>query len=286
MSRLDPTRLEKHMQQHTISGSEFASFQRFIFDIAGITMSDSKQALVSGRLAKRLQHYGLPSYDAYFRLLSDGSHPEEVQQAVDLLTTNETYFFREARHFDLLRQAAAAHLQDPGTRGAPFRVWSAACSSGEEPYSIAMVLADVLGDAPWEITASDISTRVLQRARTGHYPMERASHVPADYLRRFCLKGIREQQGTLLVERALRRRVRFRQVNLNTDLPGDLGAYDAVFLRNVMIYFNGDTKRQVVARVAARLKPGGHFIIGHAESLQDINDALRPLMPSVYRKPG
>jgi chemotaxis protein methyltransferase CheR len=274
------------MQQHTISGSEFASFQRFIFDIAGITMSDSKQALVSGRLAKRLQHYGLPSYDAYFRLLSDGAHPEEVQQAVDLLTTNETYFFREARHFDLLRQAAAAHLQDPGTRGAPFRVWSAACSSGEEPYSIAMVLADVLGDAPWEITASDISTRVLQRARTGHYPMERASHVPSDYLRRFCLKGIREQQGTLLVERALRRRVRFRQVNLNTDLPRDLGAYDAVFLRNVMIYFNGDTKRQVVARVAARLKPGGHFIIGHAESLQDIDDSLRPLMPSVYRKPG
>jgi len=273
------------MQQHAISGSEFASFQRFIFDIAGITMSDAKKALVSGRLAKRLQHYGLPTYDAYFRLLSDGAHPEEVQQAVDLLTTNETYFFREARHFDVLRQAA----QDarPSLRtGAPFRVWSAACSSGEEPYSMAMVLADVLGDAPWEITASDISTRVLQRARTGHYPMARASHLPHAYLRRFCLKGIREQQGTLLVERALRQRVRFRQVNLNTDLPGDLGTYDAIFLRNVMIYFNGDTKRQVVARVAARLKPGGHFIIGHSESLQDINDTLRPVMPSVYRKPG
>lgn len=273
------------MQQHTISGSEFASFQRFIFDIAGITMSDAKKALVSGRLAKRLQHYGLPTYDAYFRLLSDGAHPEEVQQAVDLLTTNETYFFREARHFDLLRQAA--QNARPALRaGAPFRVWSAACSSGEEPYSMAMVLADVLGDAPWEITASDISTRVLQRARTGHYPMERASHVPADYLRRYCLKGIREQQGTLLVERALRQRVRFRQVNLNTDLPGDLGNYDAIFLRNVMIYFNGDTKRQVVARVVARLKPGGHFIIGHSESLQDINDTLHPVMPSVYRKPG
>jgi len=267
---------------HAISGSEFASFQRFIFDIAGISMSDSKKALVSGRLAKRLQHYGLPTYDAYFRLLSDGAHPEEVQQAVDLLTTNETYFFREARHFDLLRQAAEAHLQ--GARGLPFRVWSAACSSGEEPYSIAMVLADVLGNAPWEVVASDISTRVLQRARIGHYPMERASHLPPDYLRRFCLKGIREQQGTLLVERGLRQRVQFRQVNLNTELPGDLGSYDLVFLRNVMIYFNGDTKRQVVARVASRLKPGGHFIIGHSESLQDIDAALRPVMPSVYRK--
>ncbi len=273
------------MQPHAISDSEFGSFQRFIFDIAGITMSDSKKALVSGRLAKRLQHHGLQTYDAYFRLLTSGAHPDEAQLAVDLLTTNETYFFREGRHFDLLRQAAESAR--PGLRtGAPFRVWSAACSSGEEPYSIAMVLADVLGDAPWDVVASDISTRVLQRARTGHYPMERAQHMPPDYLRRFCLKGIREQQGTLLVERPLRRRVQFRQVNLNTDLPGDLGSYDMIFLRNVMIYFNGDTKRQVVARVISRLRPGGHFVIGHSESLHEINDTLHAVMPSVYRKPA
>jgi chemotaxis protein methyltransferase CheR len=270
--------------QPSINASEFASFQRFIFDSAGITMSDSKQALVSGRLAKRLQHYGLASYDAYFRLLTGGAHPDETQLAVDLLTTNETYFFREARHFDVLREAAEAARPDLRA-GSPFRVWSAACSSGEEPYSIAMVLADVLGDAPWEVTASDISTRVLQRARIGHYPMERASHVPNDYLRRFCLKGIREQHGTLLVDKRLRQRVQFRQVNLNTHLPGDLASHDLVFLRNVMIYFNGDTKRQVVARVASRLKPGGHFIIGHSESLHEISDTLRPVMPSVYRKP-
>lgn len=271
------------MQNTAISTSEFASFQRFIFDIAGITMSDSKKALVSGRLAKRLQHHGMDSYDAYFRLLMDGRHQDEVQLAVDLLTTNETYFFREARHFDLLRQAAEAAR--PGLRaGAPFRVWSAACSSGEEPYSIAMVLADVLGDAPWEVLASDISTRVLQRARVGHYPMERATHVPPEYLKRFCLKGIREQTGTLLVDRALRQRVQFRQVNLNTDLPGDLGTFDAIFLRNVMIYFNGDTKRHVVARVTSRLKPAGHFIIGHSESLHEISNAVQPVVPSVYRK--
>jgi chemotaxis protein methyltransferase CheR len=271
------------VQHRAISEGEFASFRRFIFDIAGITMSDSKKALVSGRLAKRLQHHELQTYDAYFQLLQSGSHADEVQLAVDLLTTNETYFFREARHFDLLREAAEAAR--PGLRaGAPFRVWSAACSSGEEPYSIAMVLADVLGNAPWEVVASDISARVLQRARVGHYPMERASHVPQDYLRRFCLKGIREQAGTLLVDRALRQRVQFRQVNLNVDLPADLGTYDVVFLRNVMIYFNGDTKRQVVARVVSRLKPGGEFYIGHSESLHEINNTLRSVMPSVYRK--
>lgn len=272
------------MINRAISEREFGSFQRFIFENAGITMADSKKALVSGRLAKRLQHYGLPSYDAYFQMLSSGIHPDEVQLAVDLLTTNETYFFREARHFDLLReqaQAARPRLRE----GSPFRVWSAACSSGEEPYSIAMVLADVLGDAPWEVVASDISTRVLQRARIGHYPMERASHVPLDYLRRFCLKGIREQQGTLLVARPLRQRVQFRQVNLNTDLPGDLGGFDAVFLRNVMIYFNGDTKRQVVARIAGRIKPEGVMFIGHAESLHEVNETLQPVVPSVYRKP-
>jgi chemotaxis protein methyltransferase CheR len=273
------------MQQCAISQGEFTRFQRFIFDIAGISMSDSKKALVSGRLAKRLQHFGLPSYDAYFRLLTDGAHKDEMQLAVDLLTTNETYFFRESRHFDMLRETAEAARPDlrPGT---PLRVWSAACSSGEEPYSIAMVLADVLGSAPWEVTASDISTRVLQRARTGHYPMERATHVPPDYLRRYCLKGIRDQQGTLLVDRALRERVQFRQVNLNTALPGDLGTYDLVFLRNVMIYFNGDTKRQVVTRILGRLKPGGHLFIGHSESLQDLGDMLRPVVPSVYRKPA
>ena len=272
------------MQHCAISQGEFARFQRFIFDIAGISMSDSKKALVSGRLAKRLQHFGLPSYDAYFRLLTDGAHKDEMQLAVDLLTTNETYFFREARHFELLREAAEAAR--PSLRAnAPFRVWSAACSSGEEPYSIAMVLADVLGSAPWEVVASDISTRVLERARTGHYPMERATHVPQDYLRRYCLKGIRDQQGTLLVDRALRERVHFRQVNLNTALPGDLGTYDLVFLRNVMIYFNGDTKRQVVTRIMQRIKPGGHLFIGHSESLQEMGDVLRSVIPSVYRKP-
>jgi chemotaxis protein methyltransferase CheR len=273
------------MQHSEISQGEFARFQRFIFDMAGITMSDSKKALVSGRLAKRLQHLGLPTYDAYFRLLTDGAHKDEAQLAVDLLTTNETYFFRESRHFDLLREAAQAARA--GLRAdAPFRVWSAACSSGEEPYSIAMVLADVLGAAPWEVTASDISTRVLQRARTGHYPMERTEHVPHDYLRRYCLKGIREQQGTLLVNRALRERVQFRQVNLNTALPGDLGTYDVVFLRNVMIYFNGETKRQVVMRVLGRMKPGAHLFIGHSESLQELGDMVRPIIPSVYRKPA
>ncbi|MCU6499112.1 protein-glutamate O-methyltransferase CheR [Rugamonas sp. A1-17] len=263
-----------------ITDQEFGQFQRFIFAAAGISMSDGKKALVSGRLAKRLQQHGLGSYGAYFRLLTSGTAPQEVQTAVDLLTTNETYFFRETVHFDALR----AHARATGEPGRPYRVWSAACSSGEEAYSMAMVLDDSLGQRPWEIVATDISTQVLRRAQAGHYPDERARHTPPEYLRRYCLKGHGEQQGTLLVAAALRERVRFAQVNLNQALPS-LGTFDAIFLRNVMIYFSPDTKRQVVARVLSLLRPGGLFCIGRSESLNDISDAVQAVAPSVFRKP-
>ncbi|MGH8808271.1 MAG: CheR family methyltransferase [Noviherbaspirillum sp.] len=122
------------------------------------------------------------------------------------------------------------------------------------------------------------------RARLGHYPLERTMHIPQDYLKRFCLKGMGEQKGTLLVDRSLRARVQFLQVNLNAALPG-LGSFDAIFLRNVMIYFNGDTKQEVVGRATSLLKPDGYFFIGHSESLHGISDGLRPCRPSVYRKP-
>lgn len=267
------------MQTSAISDREYQRFQTFIHEAAGITLSAGKKALVCGRLAKRLQHHGFERYADYLTLLHSGQAADEVQIAVDLLTTNETYFFREPKHFELLRQAAA---ETP--RGQAFRIWSAACSSGEEPYSMAMVLADVRGDRPWEVTGSDISSRVLQRARTGHYPMERARQVPPAYLKRFCLKGTGEQDGTLLVQRSLRDRIRLLQVNLNETLPADLSNFDMVFLRNVMIYFNAETKRQVVERVVATLRPGGCFVVGHSESLNGMMNGVQQLSPSVYRK--
>ncbi len=263
----------------TLSDREFERFQRFIHQAAGIHLSPAKKALVSGRLARRLQHHGLAHYTDYLALLDRDADGAEAQTAVDLLTTNETYFFREGKHFDRLRA-----LADEAPRGHTFRVWSAACSSGEEPYSMAMVLADVRADRPWEIVGSDISTRVLQRARSGHYPLERARQVPPAYLKRFCLKGRDEQDGTLLVARALRERVKLLQVNLNAPLPAELGSFDVVFLRNVMIYFNPETKQQVVARVLGTLRRGGCFIVGHSESLNGMMDGVQQLSPSVYRK--
>jgi chemotaxis protein methyltransferase CheR len=271
---------DEQQAMNTITDTEFGRFQRFIFEAAGITLSSAKKALVCGRLSKRLAAHQLGSYTEYFALLSSGTAAGEVQTAIDLLTTNETYFFREPKHFELLRALALAAASRPQ----PFRVWSAASSTGEECYSIAMVLADCLGQAAWEVVGSDISSRVLARARAAHYPLERTKHIPPAYLKRYCLKGHGEQAGTLLVDRALRGRVRFVQVNLNTELPR-LGSFDIVFLRNVMIYFNGDTKRAVVERVLAPLASGGHFFIGHSESLNEISTAVQQIAPSIYRKP-
>jgi chemotaxis protein methyltransferase CheR len=291
-----------------INDREFAQFQRFIYDAAGITLTSAKKALVSGRLSKRVQARGVASYGEYFDLLQSDGGAAEMQIAIDLLTTNETYFFREPRHFDVLRRVATAPGPDGRRSQQTFRVWSAASSTGEEAYTAAMVLTDCLGGKdgaprragaagaaapegasfaigrPFEVIGTDISTRVLERARTGHYSEQRARQMPDEYRKRYCLKGTGAQAGTLLVDRAVRARVSFLHANLNVPLP-DLGRFDVIFLRNVMIYFNGDTKRQVVERVLGLLKPGGHLFIGHSESLHGVTTAVASIMPSVYRKP-
>ncbi len=265
------------MRETTLSDQEFAHFQRFIHGIAGINLAPIKKSLVAGRLAKRLRHHGLSSFGDYYRLLS--SEQEERQIAVDLLTTNETHFFREPRHFDLLRN----HILPSHPRSRPFRVWSAACSSGEEVYTLAMVLADTLREAPWEVQGSDISTRMLAQAESGLYPMERAAELSEDLLRRFCLKGVGSQEGRFLISPQLRARVQFAYINLTAPLPST-GIFDAIFLRNVMIYFQPETKRQVVERLLSRLRPGGWLFVGHSESLNGLADGVEGVAPAVYKK--
>jgi chemotaxis protein methyltransferase CheR len=269
------------MNNTTLRDDEFNQFRTWLHRTAGINLSDAKKVLVAGRLSKRLKHYDLTSYGDYFRLISQSTEAAELQIALDLLTTNETYFFREPKHFDFLRSQVLPKVQ----AGKIFRLWSAASSSGEEPYSIAMTLADGLSSSTqWEIVASDISTRVLEKARSGHYDMERAHNIPQPMLSKYCLKGTGSQEGTFMIERNLRSRLQFMQINLNTALP-KLGEFDVIFLRNVMIYFDMDTKRQVVARMLPFLKPGGYFIVSHSESLNGITDSLKLVSPSIYRKP-
>jgi len=268
------------MQNLQLNDAEFNQFRTWLHRTSGISLAPSKQALVSGRLSKRLRHRELNSFGDYFRLIMQGTEAAELQTALDLLTTNETYFFREPKHFDFLRTQVLPQAQP----GRTFRLWSAASSSGEEPYSLAMTVADGLPSTPWEIIASDISSRVLEKARHGHYPMERASHIPRQQLSKHCLKGTGSQEGTFLIGRSLLDRVQFMQINLNTSLP-KMGEFDVIFLRNVMIYFDIDTKREVVARMLPLLRPGGYFFVSHSESLNGITDALTLITPSTYRKP-
>jgi chemotaxis protein methyltransferase CheR len=266
------------MDALVLKDSEFVLFQKMIYETAGINMSPAKKALVSGRLAKRVKHYGLSSFGEYFKLL-DGNKGGEFQTAVDLLTTNETFFFREPKHFDFLRERILPHWLS-GAR----RIWSAASSSGEEAYTLAMVLAEHARTPDWEIVGTDISTRVLEKARSGHYLMERAKNVPELYLKKYCLKGTGSQDGTFLVGKELRQRVSFQHANLKQDLS-KIGSFDLIMLRNVLIYFDIETKQQVVAQVLRRLKPGGYLMVGHSESLNGVNNEVTVIVPSVYRKP-
>lgn len=260
-----------------LTDKEFVLFQRMIYDIAGINMSDAKKALVSGRLAKRVKHHELSSFEDYFKLLKSAAN-DELQTAVDLLTTNETYFFREPKHFDFLRDRVL-----PNCSSRPLRIWSAASSSGEEAYTLAMLLADHALTNSWEIVGTDISTRMVERARTGQYPIERSTKIPRTYLTRHCLKGIGSQDGTFIIDKGLRERVDFVHANLMDDLTR-LGSFDVIFLRNVLIYFNLETKQQVISSLLRQLKPGGYLMVGHSESLNGISNGLSTVVPSVYRK--
>lgn len=266
------------MQDVSITEREFRHLSGLVHRLLGIHLTSAKKPLVCGRLGKRLRAHRLESFTEYFRLLDGGSN-DELQIALDLLTTNETYFFRERKHLDFLRDQVLAGWP----RSRVFRVWSAACSSGEEAWSLAMLLAERLGSSPWEVLGSDICTRVLERARGGHYSLERTQELPRDYLMRYCLKGVGAQDGTFMIGEELRPRVSFRQVNLAATLPA-LGSFDAIFLRNVMIYFDSETKRQVAARLLPLLRPGGHLFVGLSETLNGLAEGLRLVAPSTYRK--
>ena len=265
-----------------ISDAEFAQFQKLIYSIAGISLADSKKVLLVGRLGRRVKHYGLSSFAEYFRLVTKGAEPDELQTMVDLLTTNETYFFREQAHFDFLTNTILAN-HPPGRS---FDVWSAASSTGEEIYSISFVLADILGvDAPWSVLGSDISTRVLATAERGLYWLDRTRGLPKSCLMKYCLKGVRSQEGSYMIAPEIKRHTRFMQVNLNRPLPA-MPKFQVIFLRNVMIYFDIETKRQVVARLIQQLQPGGYFIVGHSESLNGITESLRTIKPTIYQLPA
>jgi len=265
----------------TLCTETFRALSALMYGAIGVSFGDSKQSLVSSRLGPRIQRLGLSGYEEYLALISGDADGGEFQVAVDLLTTNETYFFREPAHFELLERELTR------TQPASVAVWSAASSFGDEAYSIAMLLSDLqqLGriGADWSILGTDISDRVLRSALEGIYPEERLRNVSLQRRKRYCLRGEGASEGLALMQESLRARVRFGQLNLCRPIDR-LGPFDVVFLRNVLIYFDAPTKSEVVDRVLEQLRPGGLFFIGTAEGRVSCRTPLTVLAPGAFRK--
>ncbi|MFG1606849.1 CheR family methyltransferase [Actinoplanes sp. NPDC049265] len=264
-----------------LTDTEFRHIAKLLHEHTGIRLGPGKETLVTARLDKRVRQLGLSGYAEYVDLIDDRHDEAELHQMINLLTTNETFFFREPRHFEFLAQV----LVPARPVGRAFRMWSAASSTGEEAYTAAMVLAERMPPPSWEIVGSDISSRVVEVAGRALYPIEAAGKIPPELLRKYCLRGREEYEGLFTIGRELRGRVEFHCLNLMGDVR-KLGRFDVIFLRNVMIYFDVDTKRDLVSRLQNMLHPDGHLIIGSSESLNSISGGLRMVEPSIYRLAG
>jgi len=263
---------------------DFDFIRRVVVEQTGITLSEQKRELVYGRLAKRLRTLDLQSFAQYCSYLEQS--PDELHELVNAITTNLTSFFREPYHFDYLRENLLPELLRHNAQSRRIRIWSAGCSTGEEPYSIAMVLRDALpAGQGWDakILATDIDSNVLARAQQGMYAQERASGIPERYQRRSLHKGQGDNAGMLRVSDEVRSLITFRQLNLMQEWPMK-GPFDVIFCRNVVIYFDKPTQRRLFNRYADLLVDGGHLFIGHSETLFKVCDRFTLIGRTIYRK--
>jgi chemotaxis protein methyltransferase CheR len=273
-----------------LSDRDFHFLRQLIYEQSRIHLTHDKKVLVASRLAKRLRHLQLPNYHAYCQLLRSSAGEEELHCLIDRISTHHTYFFREMKHFDFLRDVVLPRWRDAaGDRSEQFHVWSAACSSGDEPYSMAIHLAEHLAPADsnaWRIEASDVSIRVLDIASQGIYDADRLAGVRPEWLCRYFQKGVSDWEGHFRVKKELRRQVRFHHLNLLDASYPFVTPFQVVFCRNVMIYFDRPTQETLVNYLAERLSPGGYLMVGHSESLSGIKHPLRLVQPAIYMKPA
>jgi chemotaxis protein methyltransferase CheR len=290
LKRTDPNRtacLENPASIRPITDHEFALFQALIHKVAGIYLCPIKKALLVGRLNKRLRELGLHSFRQYYDRIKQGDR-EELVCMLDSISTNETQFFRQPRQFQFLEEQvfpqwsarAAAHRMPRR-----IRAWSTGCSTGQEPYTLAMILLDHFPPSSgWavEILATDLSTRALERARKAVWPVEKADEIPEKYLKSYMLKGTGKQQGIMKAGPEISSIVRFGRVNLNDDTYPVAGPFDLIFCRNVLIYFDVESKTRVIHRLLDYLAPDGYLFIGQAEGLHGLTDRVRSVFPTVY----
>jgi chemotaxis protein methyltransferase CheR len=263
-------------REFPFSAEHFRVISERVYRFSGIRLPEGKREMVYARLARRLRSLGIASFDDYIQFLE--LEPAEWEHCTNSLTTNVTAFYREEHHFRTL----AEHAQANAVAGEPFRVWSAGCSTGEEPYTIAMCLAEAIPDNPFSVVASDLDTQVLASAREAVYPLQSVQKLEPARQKRFFQRGSGRFEGKARVRRELAAHVEFLRVNLmDAEWPID-GALDAIFCRNVMIYFDKPTQRRLVERFARLIKPKGLFFAGHAESLIDQGVHFRLRGQTVY----
>jgi chemotaxis protein methyltransferase CheR len=268
-----------------MSVSVFDALRRLAYDQAGIAIRENKQTLVAARIAKRMRECGLTSERDYLAFLERDRSGQEMVRFLDAISTNFTHFFREPAHFELLAEEVRGWVAQGARR---LRVWCAAAATGEEPYSLAMTLAETVGGAPveWKLLASDISVSALRTGAAGVYAASRLTQVPAALRARYFseLPARVGEETTSRVAMDLKARILFKRVNLATPPFQVRGELDAVFCRNVMIYFDNAVRQRLVSELERLLRPGGLLVVAHAETLSGIRSGLSMLRPSVYRK--
>ncbi len=264
-----------------LTDRQYNKLSNLIYDTAGINLGDNKKELVHARLCKVMRKRNLSGFKEYIGLLENDKTGDELTNLLDSIATNVTHFFREEKHFDFLID----NITDRGYNG-NLRIWSAGCSSGEEPYSIAITLFEhiLTESSPLPaIFATDISTKILNRAMNGIYPMKAVEKLDKDMLRKYFLKGKNGHNGVVKVKKEISRIVEFQRLNLIENF-NFTQKFDIIFCRNVMIYFDNKTRQNLVRKYYDALNPGGYFIIGHSESLNGISHPYNYIKPTIYRK--
>ncbi|MDA8362275.1 MAG: protein-glutamate O-methyltransferase CheR [Gammaproteobacteria bacterium] len=268
----------------SIADEDFRFIQRLVEERTGIVLGDCKRHMVTGRLARRLRQLGLDGFGKYCAILRDDGK-DEIRELINAITTNLTAFFREPHHFDFLAQTLIPALVSTAGRS-DIRIWSAGCSTGEEAYSLAISAREALTDIarlPVKILATDIDSNVLERAVSGVYESDRVANIAQERRKRWFLRGKGRQEGRVQIVPGLRDLVTFRQLNLLGDWPMRR-RFDAIFCRNVVIYFDKNTQRRLFDRFAEALTDNGHLFIGHSESLFNVSDRFQLIGRTVYRK--
>jgi chemotaxis protein methyltransferase CheR len=271
----------------TMSEREFRRLAEFIYSECGIKMPPAKKTMLEARLQKRLRALGMDSYSSYCDYLFTPKGMElELISLIDTVTTNTTEFFREPKHFEVLVNKVLPDFLASHSFAHALRLWSAGCSTGEEPYTLAMVLSEFARKTHgfrFEILATDISTQVLERARRGIYPEDRVRDVSMEFKKRYMLRGKNRSQGFIRFNPETRELLRFKRLNFMEDFSFDKPKH-IIFCRNVVIYFDRITQENLLGRFCNCLEPGGHLFMGHSESITGMDLPLTPIAPTVYKR--